>query len=168
MVVVNIRVSIRSETPIMKSPSGAKAFLQNDKNKVELFTMFAGILIMSCQEVTSHISSTKSESALNNKDSPLATIQPCAQEEADTRIFLHVNDIANGGRKRITIITDDIDIVVIALYIFISIDVDELWIEFCSGKNQRWLPIHLCANAQFSGRGEERKRHGVCGVYIHK
>ena len=69
---------------ITKSPRGAKAFLQNDKNNVELFTMFADILIENCQEVTSHIISTESESAINNNDSPLNTIQPCAQEEADT------------------------------------------------------------------------------------
>ena len=39
------RVSSRSETPKIKSARGANAFLQNDKNKVELFTMFAEILI---------------------------------------------------------------------------------------------------------------------------
>ena len=61
------RVSIQRETPIIKSARGAKASLQNEKNKVELFSMFADILIESCQDVTSHIISTKSESAVNNK-----------------------------------------------------------------------------------------------------
>ena len=141
------RVSIRRETPIMKSLRGAKSYLQNDNNKVQLFTMFADIIIESCQDILSHIISTKSEGAVNNKNLPLNAIQPCTQEEADTRIFLHVNDIANLGHRRITIITVDTDVGVIALYIFFAIDVDELWIEFCTGKNKRWLPIHLYANA---------------------
>ena len=109
--------------------------------------MFADIIIESCQDITSHIISTKSEGAVNNKNLPLNAIQPCTQEETDTHIFSHVNDIANHGHRRITIITVDTDVVVIALHIFFAIDVDELWIEFCTGKNKRWLPINLYANA---------------------
>ena len=47
--------------------------------------------------------------------------------------------------KRITIITVDTDVVVIALYIFFSLDTDELWIEFGVGANKKWIPIHLYA-----------------------
>ena len=60
-------------------------------------------------------------------------------------MFLHGKDIENHGHKIIIIITVDTDVVVIALYTFSSIDLDELWIEFCSGKNKRWLPIHRYA-----------------------
>ena len=40
-----IRVSVRSETPLVKSTQGANAFLKNDQNKTELFELFADILI---------------------------------------------------------------------------------------------------------------------------
>ena len=34
------------------------------------------------------------------------------------------------------------DIVVIILYIFCDLKIDQLWIEYGCGKNCRWLPIH--------------------------
>ena len=34
------------------------------------------------------------------------------------------------------------DIVVIILYIFCDLKIDQLWIEYGCGKNRRWLPIH--------------------------
>ena len=58
-------------------------------------------------------------------------------EEADTRIFVHIKDGCSRGIKKIMIITVDIDVVVIALYHFFSLDVDELWIEFGVGKVRR-------------------------------
>ena len=62
-------------------------------------------------------------------------LQPYNKEEADGRIFLHV--------RKITIITADTDVVVIACYIFFDLDVDELWIEYGIGKNSRFLFIFM-------------------------
>ena len=59
----------------MKRARGAEAFLQNDKNGVELFTMFADNVVA---KTLHHIISTKSERAVNKKDSLLNAIQACA------------------------------------------------------------------------------------------
>ena len=57
-------------------------------------------------------------------------------------MFIHTNDTAWNGLQRITIVTNVTDIVVIALYTFSALKLNELWIEYGVGKNQRWLPIY--------------------------
>ena len=78
---------------------------------------------------------------------PISTdfLSPCNHEEADTRLFVHVNDAVSNGYRKVMIIANDADVVVIALSIFHSIDVDELWIEYGTGTSRRWLPIHTYA-----------------------
>ena len=44
--------------------------------------------------------------------------------------------------QKVMIIGNDTDIVVIACYIFCNLKIDQLWIEYGSGKNRRWLPGH--------------------------
>ena len=56
-------------------------------------------------------------------------IEPCNHEEADTRLLLHVLDGANSGIKKVSIITVDTDVVVIALRHFL------LWILKSCGLN---------------------------------
>ena len=43
--------------------------------------------------------------------------------------------------------TVDTDVVVIALYAFWDLDLEELWIEFDRGKNRKSLPVHAYAKA---------------------
>ena len=70
----------------------------------------------------------------------------CDIEEADERIFLHVKHIAQEYHK-ILIKTVDSDVVVIALFVFHRIlGISELWIEFGTGKNIRYIPIHQVAS----------------------
>ena len=42
-------------------------------------------------------------------------LQPCPQEEADTRMLLHVKDAMNCGFKSVMIRTVDTDVVVLAV-----------------------------------------------------
>ena len=79
----------------------------------------------------------------NNLDADLPGLQPCNREEADTRLLLHAVDASKSGFKRLLIVTMDIVVVVLALCHFFSLDFQELWIEIGTGKNRRWLPIHL-------------------------
>ena len=90
---------------------------------------------------------TKLEGVVSNRESLQAhyLLQPCNKEEADDRIFLHVRNASLCGYRKITIITVDTDVVVIACYIFFDLDVDELWIEYGTGKNKKWIPIHVYA-----------------------
>ena len=69
----------------------------------------------------------------------------CNHEEADTRLFLHAKDASNKGIKKVTIVTVDTDVVIIALYHYFDINLEELWIEIGVGKNKRWLLIHQYA-----------------------
>ena len=52
------------------------------------------------------------------------------QEEAGSRLILHVFDRCRKGYKKLTIIGSDTDIVVIALYHFYDLDVNEIWDEY--------------------------------------
>ena len=40
----------------------------------------------------------------------------------------------------------DMDVIVIALFIFFNLDVDQLWIEYGTGKNKKGIPIHFYAS----------------------
>ena len=42
-------------------------------------------------------------------------LEPCTQEEADSRIMLHVMDAANQGHQRILIRTADTDVLILAV-----------------------------------------------------
>ena len=79
-------------------------------------------------------------------DLPTERLSPCNHEEADTRLFFHVNDIVHNGLKRVTIVCTDTDVVGISLNAFCDMSITELWwFEFGSDKNCRWLPIHTNA-----------------------
>ena len=69
---------------------------------------------------------------LANRQITKSNLEPYNHEERDTRLFVHVPDAALTNIQKVTIIENDTDIVVIALYNF----------EYGCGKNRRWLPIH--------------------------
>ena len=63
---------------------------------------------------------------------------PCNHEEVDTRVFLHVKDMARNGYKKLAIRTVDTDVLILVISFFheLKVDVDELWVEFGAGKNR--------------------------------
>ena len=132
-----VRVSVRSETPIYKK---FKEFMRNDDNKTELFNMIADSV--ASFESENLIISTKNSRVTSNHITDTTNLEPCNHEEADTRLLIHVNDASQKGIKKIKIITVDTDVVVIALCVFHSLNLSELWIEFGTGQHRRWLPIH--------------------------
>ena len=72
---------------------------------------------------------------------------PCNHEEADTRMLLHTNILAQCGHSKVKIITVDTDVIILAIALFSSLNIEELWIEFGSGQNRRWYPIHEIVNS---------------------
>ena len=81
----------------------------------------------------------------------------CNLEEADERIFLHVQRAAK-TYESVLVKTIDSDIVVIALYAYQHIqNLNELWIEFGVGKSLQFIPIHEISN----GLGPS-----VCNAYL--
>ena len=70
-----------------------------------------------------------------------SALAPCSQEEADSRIFVHVKDMAQNGHAKVMICTVDTDVVVIAVAKFLQIGLEELWVAFGTGKNYRCIAV---------------------------
>ena len=51
------------------------------------------------------------------------------------------------GHKKVTVITADTDLVVLALYAYWFLEIKHFWDEFGQGKDQRWCPIQKFAKA---------------------
>lgn len=73
-------------------------------------------------------------------------LQPCNHEEAERRILLYVQDNVWSEFKKFMILANDTD-VVISLYVFFNLGVDELWIEYGFGRHHRRLPKHSYTSA---------------------
>ena len=126
-----MRTSIRRDTSMQRKLF--KKILPLKENKNELFQLVSDSLISQCNQGT--IVCTKD--VVTSVAMLTEHLQPWNQEEAGVRLFIHVNDAARNGLRRITIAANDTDIVVIALYIFSALKLDELWIVTGVGKNQR-------------------------------
>ena len=50
------------------------------------------------------------------------------------------------GQQTVVVRTVDTDVVVIAIGLYFSLEVPNLWIDFRSGRSRRWLPIHTFAH----------------------
>ena len=127
-----MRISVRKETPICKDIPICKdfqKFMRNDTNKMELFKMIADVVIQ-IPETLPTIVATIGSKIVSNSSLEKLNIEPCNHEEADTRLLLHVLDGANSGIKKVSIITVDTDVVVIALRHFFTLNLEESWIEF--------------------------------------
>ena len=137
-----VRISIKKDTQIFQKFPQVMAI---DENKTELFTLIADVLKESCNTEEATIVITRLENIVSNR--PISTIQlaPCLKEEADDRMFVHVKDLCDAGYRRITIITVDTDVVIIALSAMWDLTIEELWIELGVGRTKRWIPIHILA-----------------------
>ena len=134
-----MRILVRRDTPLCED---FKTFMRDSDNKAEVFLMIANSISQIKDVPTSIIATVNEKVIFNGFDIDFENIMPCNQEEADTRLILHVFDGCRKGYKKLTIVGSDTDIVVIALYHFYDLDVNELWIEYGVSKNKRWLPIH--------------------------
>ena len=88
---------------------------------------------------------THLEDVLSNFDADLSALQPCNNEQLDTRLLLHALDASKSGFKRLLIVTVDTDLVALALCHLFNFYLQELWIQIGTGKNWWWLSIHLYA-----------------------
>lgn len=73
-------------------------------------------------------------------------LQYCAQEEADTRILLHVAYFARLCHGRIAIKTVDTNVVVLAIWLFHALHEAELWVYFGVVKSFRYIAVHTLEN----------------------
>ena len=135
----------RRVTESSKAPSNWKNFLRDDDNKTELFSFLARKIYQVVAEST--IVVTNGEEIVSNKSeiTESSDLAPCFQEEADTRIFVHMRHSTANGSSTGTIKANDTDVVSIAISCFQSfktIGLEKLWIAFCQGAHSRWIPIH--------------------------
>ena len=69
-------------------------------------------------------------------------------QKADARIFLHALDMRrHSGIQRVMIKTGDTDVVVLAVALFPELNLNKLWIDFGSGQNQSYFPVHAICNS---------------------
>jgi len=69
-------------------------------------------------------------------------------EEADVRIIPHCLDSVRSGLKRLFILSNDTDVLVIATYFlhcFKSNGLIELWLRAGKGQQTRYIPLHVLA-----------------------
>ena len=126
-------------------PRNWREFLRNDDNKTELFS-FLSLKTVSL-ETDSQVIVTHHKDVICTQQRNTADLAPCTQEEADTRIFLHVSDAANHGYAKVMIRTVDSDVLVLAITAVQQLSVDEIWVALASGKSFRYLPAHEMARA---------------------
>jgi hypothetical protein len=114
------------------------------KNKEELFQFLSENLINETSDLQIEVLSTQGEKVLTNKkvDHDTSLIEPCKQEEADTRMLLHAMDAALHGHQKLYIRTVDSDVVILAIHFFDKLKVSELWVGYGRGKTFRNIPIH--------------------------
>ena len=98
-----------------KIPGNWQAFLCVDENKEELFEFLTTELVN--MQTNKLVISTKGESIVSNNDLH-GSLFPCTQEEADTRIFLHVKNASANGHSTVLVRSVDTDVVVIAIALY--------------------------------------------------
>ena len=127
--------------PTTKIPGNWQSFLRLDENKRELFSFLANEVTK--EETEKLIISTVSSSVIMNRSfDNVSTLYLLNHEEADTCMLLHAANTSQSGMENVMIHTVDTDVVVIALGMFSSLNLSELWISIGTGKNQRLLSIH--------------------------
>ena len=69
-------------------------------------------------------------------------MSPCQQEEADTRMMLHLRHSVEQGHTKAYLRTVDSDVVELAINFFKELGLTELWIGFGTEKSYKDIPIH--------------------------
>lgn len=104
-------------------PKNWKDFLRVDENKTELFAFLSHEVVRLPVAEGKELYATDGRAVLSSsRESDLACLTPCSQEEADTRIFLHAANIVRKDYKKVSIRTVDTDVVVLAVALFSQIN----------------------------------------------
>lgn len=146
-----VRKKVSSQT---KLPKDFGAFLQDSQNKEELFALLTEDVAATDYPPDKVVHITAGQSVVTKGDSDQMPVSD--QEEADTRMCLHVADAAKKGARVIMVSTVDTDVVVILIGIYFQLVkmyiTLQLWVAFGKGKNFRYFHI----NSICSELGEDR------------
>ena len=139
-----------------KNPGNWPGFLQSNENKQDLFRFLAQKCVDYETEGDKTIYSTVDDQVVcSSRGTITSAFAPCSHEEADSRIFVYVKDMAQQGHMKVMIRTVDADVVVIAVAKFLQIGLEELWVAFGNGKNYRHIEVHQTVAAL----GQRSHRH---------
>ena len=136
-----------------KIPKNWSSYLRNETNKMELFQYLSGVIAHTVFTEGKVIITTCEENVLQNPRAPDSMIQlqyplsPCNHEEFDTRVMLHAANAASQGYKRILIIANDTDIIVLGISFFSEINTEKMWVSFGMGEKLRYISIHNICSA---------------------
>ena len=75
-----------------------------------------------------------------------SSLAPCSQEEADTRIILHISDCVKQSFSKVLIQITDTDVVVLAIANFQAVNATEVWIAFGTGRQFKYISVHAIAH----------------------
>ena len=101
-------------------------FLRNDVNKSELFSFLSLQTANLEPETGKQIIITHKKDVLCTLPRDITELAPCTQEEADTRIFLHVSDAVRYVPRKVLIRTVDSDVLVLAVAAVQQLSIDKL------------------------------------------
>ena len=145
------------------------SYLQNASNKVELFRYLSVAISQTffCEGkvVISTLDEDVLGSPLPGADESEYPLRPCNHEEFDTRVMLHAANAVSHGYKRILIIANDTDIIVIGISFFSDIGADKLWDSFGIGNKLRNISIHdICSTMSSSKAKALPAFHALTGT----
>ena len=88
-------------------------------------------------------------------------LKPCNPDEFDTRVMIRAANVVSHGYKRILIIANDTDIIVLGISFFSDIGADKLWVSFGIANKLRNIPIYDTCSTMSSAKA---KAHPACHV----
>ena len=111
-------------------------------NKDDLFQFLSEQLAKETTGARYHLLTTKAELVLSNQPTNLTALSPWHQDEADTRMMLHLHQAAEQRHAKAYLKTVDTDVVILAIYYFHELGLTELWVRFGSGKTFKEITVH--------------------------
>ena len=137
----------RKVLPSVTVPQNWQDFLRSDDNKKELFSFLSKQVVTVAIEDKQVIATNGTGIFCSPPVTEVRKLSSCSHEEADTRMIVHFANAVEKGHKSVIIRTADTDMVVLAVTAVVTLDLNELWVSYGTGKNHKTLPAHLFAKA---------------------
>ena len=126
-------------------PAKWGSFLRNDQNKSKLFHFLSDFIHKNFRLAGKTVVATVNEHILTFLDRNNEFLQPCNHEDADMRMFVHVNDtITQDNFRSVLIRSVDTDVVVLAVNATYRFNVG-IFVAFGTGNSFRCIEAHQLA-----------------------
>ena len=131
-----------------KLPGNWQDFLHDDTNKEELFAFLTNAVTCHNFPDGKMVVATL---GVNVRSNGHYSMDVYTQEEADTRMMVHLKDMIDNGSKTICVKTVDSDVMVILVGLFYKIkrseNVGNIWLEYGTGTNLRFFNVRDLYNS---------------------